>query len=140
MNLYLLDVKNLDLKKFYFLKNNKKSWVGLRILENCFVGNKEKYSLSDSNNLCALVCSKNNVGIDIEKISMNNDWKKISKRLFWEIRNKNDFYRHWTALEAIYKLNSQSKWFIKYLKYDDYFICIASTKAIKEIKIRKIIF
>ena len=139
MNLYLLDVKNLDLEKFKFLKNNKKSWVGLRILENCFVDHKKNYSLSDSDNLCVLACSKSNVGIDVEKISKHNDWKKISDRLFSNVENKNDFYKHWTGLEAIYKLGLQSKQFVKYLKYDNYLICLASTKKIKKIKIKKII-
>lgn len=82
---------------------------GKPIADNCFV------SISHSGNVIAVCKSDRPVGIDVEKISGNRDFKKLSERFFSPAENEKFdenptaecFYRIWTAKESYAKITGE---------------------------------
>ena len=102
-------------------------------------GSNVHFSISHTQNLLAIVIASFEVGIDIEKI-VDRDFKKISKRILnMSVTDRENFYKMWTAHEAIVKCEGNSSvlkrigdnaifgdYNIAYTKYQDCMIAIAS--------------
>ncbi|MBR6327688.1 MAG: hypothetical protein IKR60_02300 [Alphaproteobacteria bacterium] len=117
--------------------------AGRWLMKQCFLGAydvlpsgkivaKDAYlSLSHSGKYAVFAVSKNKVGIDIEKMSLNRNFEKIALKMgFGVCENADAFYEKWTAFEADFKCDAQNKSLNHaFLKYEDYMICVASFKA-----------
>lgn len=117
--------------------------AGRFLLNKCFDGQvkvlvsgkivaKDAYlSLSHSGKYAVFAVSKNKVGIDIEKMSLNRNFEKIALKMGLGVcENADAFYEKWTAFEADFKCDAQNKSLNHaFLKYEDYMICVASFEA-----------
>ena len=68
------------------------------------------------------------IGVDIEKIDQNRDFKKIAARMkFGLCQNVKEFYQKWTAYEADFKLGIKYKNpSHQFIEHDSFMICISS--------------
>ena len=96
-----------------------------------FLKNRElQFSLSHSGNYIVLAFSKNNCGVDIEKIK-NRNFKSISERMNFKCVTLKDFYIEWTKYEAEYKLGEKPQK-VKSLNLDDYILTSVSNNIDEE--------
>lgn len=89
-----------------------------------------KFSISHSNCWAVVGFSKNEIGIDIEKMQ-ERDYKAIAKRMKFDLKEDSlsDFYRCWTIFEAKYKLQQKAK-SVKTIDFmNEYKISIASVET-----------
>ena len=108
--------KQLEHAFLYFMLDkilNEKYGVQDRILEfidgKPFLNTRKLYfSLSHSGDFVVIAISKNNCGVDIEKIKVR-DYKTISERMGFECASLKEFYKEWTKYEANFKLGSKYK-------------------------------
>ncbi len=98
-----------------------------------------KFSISHSDCWVVVAFSKNEIGVDIEKIKQR-DYKALAERMNFELKEDSlsDFYRCWTIYEAEYKLQQKAK-SVKTIDFkNEYKISIASVDLIDEINLIEI--
>lgn len=117
------------LKDYYGIEDEIKEEGGRPYIEN----NPVYFSISHSNSLLGIACSKNKIGFDIE-FKKEKDYKKISKRMNFELENpaQEEFYKAWTKYEAELKSGFKNK--IKQFDYENY-SCSVSYEIEEEMKI-----
>ena len=93
-------------------------------------------SFSHKDNVAVAAISDSHVGVDVENVTIPRNVPRLS-RLFHESEKPEtlyDFYRLWTAKEAVGKLGGTGITYdvlktktsdVRYLDYGDYLICVA---------------
>ena len=146
MDLYYINCENFEGDKLNKIQHNAGRYIveyvakNILKLENSEIiieNNKPKFKYSDikfsiSHSDCWVVVafSKNEIGVDIEKIKQR-DYKALAKRMNFELKEDSlsDFYRCWTLFEAEYKLQQKAK-SVKTIDFmNEYKISIASVET-----------
>ena len=78
------------------------------------------FSVSHSENIVVIGFSRNNIGVDIERMRERN-FERLAKR-YGISPEKEDFYKFWTKYEAVIKLGSTPKQVISKVIEDDYML------------------
>ena len=118
------------LREFYNIEDREVIFDGKKpILKN----GAKHFSMSHSGNYTALAFSDYNCGIDIEKIKLR-EFDKISKRMNFDCKTLEDFYKAWTQYEANYKLSVPAQK-NKYYKIEDYALTVSSVNDKEEFNI-----
>lgn len=101
-----------------------------------FVNSDLKFSLSHSNDIIAVVFSKDNVGIDVEFMKPR-DITKFSNRYIKNFRDISSLYSFWTNYEAVYKLGNSSVSKYSTIIDDKYFLtCVSDTVMIGDFSLK----
>ncbi|MBR2299831.1 MAG: hypothetical protein IJ870_04575 [Alphaproteobacteria bacterium] len=141
----LLKLGHDDLKRFQKIKDEMHALqflVGRMLVFEVFGGDfetletgkvisKKAYlSLAHSNNFVVLATDEEPVGVDIEKIDEQRDFKAVARRMKFEnCENATDFCKKWTAYEADFKLGNEfENPFHRFFEYKGFIICISSLK------------
>jgi len=90
------------LREVYKIENREIGFVNKKPV---LLSNEKHFSISHSEGFIALAFSDSNCGIDIEQ-NKQRDFEKISKRMDFEAKSLDEFYRVWTRYEAQYKLGT----------------------------------
>ena len=146
MDLYYINCENFEGDKLNKKQHNAGRYIVEYVAKNILkLGNSEiiiennkpkfkysdiKFSISHSDCWVVVAFSKNEIGVDIEKIKQR-DYKALAERMNFELKEDSlsDFYRCWTLFEAEYKLQQKAK-SVKTIDFmNEYKISIASVET-----------
>ncbi len=91
-------------------------------------------SLSHTRGVCVAALSNRRVGVDVERLDRQVDYKTVGKRWFSkDYASKDDFLIDWTRYEALAKLNGQGLLpivehvgTVAHYKYNGYLVAVAT--------------
>ena len=87
------------------------------------------FSVSHSENLVVIGFSRNNIGIDVEKMK-ERDFQRLAKR-YGIPPKKNEFYKFWTKYEAVIKLGTTPKYETSEIIEKDYMLtCVLDSEEV----------
>ena len=92
------------------------------------------FSVSHSENIVVVGYSKNNIGVDIERMR-ERDFGRLAKR-YGISPEKHDFYKFWTRYEAVIKLGTTPKYEASQIIEQDYMLtCVSDGEDISNFEI-----
>lgn len=155
MEVYFLKIDSIDVEKFEFenkyrcKKRNIEYNLGRHLVksiaksvynvENTEIVDEKKpyfkysnlnFNISHSDKIIGVAFSKDELGLDIEKVKQRN-YTQIAKRMHFDCNNLKEFYKCWTCFEARYK--SRKKDCLSF-EYEDY-ICSVSKDKIGSVSV-----
>ena len=122
----LYSIKNEDVYKKLrnILKTRTDVYYEIKRTENgkpFIEGNPLFFSIAHSGKCALIAVSDNPVGVDLEILRGKEHTailKSFTEREKSEIKNENDFLRHWTAREAFVKMHGAKLWeYVKSLEF-----------------------